>query len=125
MNSYYHNDILMAIHITSVDEGVHAVTPENEPLQVLTMTKMKGESVKAHRHEPKARQTTNLQECLVVKKGILKIDLYFENECFKSVILNTGDAFITMRGGHAIYFLEDSEILEIKNGPYIEDKILI
>ncbi len=119
MNQYFFKNILMAIKIDAFNKGVTPITSDKEPLQLLTINKQKGDVVKQHTHPKKKRQTDSLQECLVVIKGRLKIQLYnLEGQLFETVEVREGEAFITLNGGHEIEFLEDSQVFEIKNGPH-------
>lgn len=118
MNYFYKNS-LMAIKIASFGKGVNPITSEDQPLQLLTINRSQGESVKVHTHPKKNRITEILQECLVVIKGKIKVNLYsLDGNLYESVEVNAGEAFITLDGGHEIEFLEDSQVYEIKNGPY-------
>ncbi len=44
---------------------------------------------------------------------------------YSIIVLKVGDVFILQNGGHGFHFLEDSEFIEVKNGPKAESKILI
>ncbi len=77
-------------------------------------------------HKSVERVTQNLQECLVVIKGKMKIDLFAsDNKFFKSIYVSAGQTVIFISGGHAVRILEDAELIEVKNGPFIEDKVFI
>lgn len=109
----------MAVKIDSFQKGVNPITADNQPLQLLTLKRDKGEIVNKHTHPKKIRQTNSLQECLVVIKGKIKVDLYsFKGILFESIEVSKGEAFITLDGDHAVEFLEDSEVFEVKNGPH-------
>ncbi len=126
MEKIFNNKLLIAVRIKNLKKGVESITEPLEPLQVLVHKRQKGGYIKAHLHESKKRITQKLQECLVVLKGRIKIDLYgADKKLFKSILLSVGQVLIFVNGGHAIHLLEDSEIIEIKNGPFIEDKVLI
>ena len=102
------------------------LTDLREPLQVLVHKRKMGEYTKAHIHTPKKRVNQKLQECLVVIKGKIKIDLYAPDKKFiKSIFLSAGQAVIFMNGGHGIHIVKDAEIIEVKNGPFVQDKVLI
>lgn len=102
------------------------VTDPKEPLQLVAFKHKAGKYTKAHIHKPRKRITQGLQEFLIVTKGKIKIDLYApDKKIFKSIYLTAGQAVIFMHGGHAVRVLKDSEILEVKNGPFIEDKVFI
>jgi hypothetical protein len=120
------NNTVIAIRIKKLKNGVISLTDPNEPLQLVTHKRSSGECTKAHIHVPKRRITEKLQECLVVIKGKIKIDFYTpKKKYFKSIYLSAGETIIFMNGGHGVHILKDSEIIEIKNGPFIEDKILL
>lgn len=126
MDQIYYKDTLLAIHIQNLAEGSNPVTLPDHHLQMVTVKHPKGTTLKAHTHRPQKRVTSQLQECLVVCKGKIKVDLYSpEKTLFKKIIVNQGEAFITISGGHGIHILEDAEIFELKNGPFIDDKELI
>ena len=36
-------------------------------------------------------------------------------------VLNKGDVILLAYGGHGLYMLEESEIIEVKQGPYADD----
>lgn len=102
------------------------ITDPDESLQLVIHKRSAGEYTKAHIHAPKKRITKKLHECLVVIKGKIKVDFYTpDKKYFKSIYLSAGEAIIFMNGGHGVHILKDSEIIEIKNGPFIEDKIFI
>lgn len=126
MEKIFHAHILIAIRIKKIPEGSIPLTPGDQPLQVVTLKHPQGTYLKAHKHLPRQRITSRLQECLVVKKGKIKIDLYApDDKLFKHLYLSLGEALILVNGGYAIHFLKNSEIFELKNGPFIEDKVLI
>ncbi len=126
MEKIIYNNTLIAIRFKKFKSGAVPLTDSLEPLQVLVHKRQKGKYTKAHMHTPKERVTQKLQECLVVMKGKIKIDLYGpDKKFFKSIFLSVGQVLIFMNGGHAVHLLENSEIVEVKNGPFIEDKVLI
>lgn len=126
MEKIFYNNTLLAIRVKRLKNGATPLTDPLEPLQVLTHKQKKGKYTKAHTHTQKKRITQKLQECLVVVKGKIRIDLYgTDKKFFKSIYLSAGQAVIFINGGHAVNILEDSEIIEVKNGPFFEDKVLI
>ena len=126
MDKYYHNHNLIAFRLRAIPKGSVPATDTHEFVQMVTLKHPKGKYLAAHVHIPKIRETTNLQECLFVKKGKVRIDLYSrEKEFVKKIYLKQGDTFLLLRGGFGIEILEDSELIEVKNGPFIEDKQFI
>lgn len=121
----YKNE-LMGIKIRNMSFGSNPITDGKEPLQLVTLKHPKGVYLKAHTHAPKKRITESLQECLIVKKGKIRLDLYGHDKQFhKRLYLKPGELFILTKGGYGIQLMEDSELIEVKNGPFKEDKILI
>ena len=117
---------LVAILIKKIPKGSIPHTKESEPLQLVTLKHPKGKYLMAHTHKPIKREINKLQECLIVKKGKIKLDLYgSDKKLFKKIILKDGESLILLNGGYGIRILEDSELIELKNGPFIEDKILL
>jgi mannose-6-phosphate isomerase-like protein (cupin superfamily) len=61
-------------------------------------------------------------ETLFIRKGKVRIDFYTEQkEYLSSEILTSGDVVLLSRGGHGFEMLEESEIIEVKQGPYESD----
>src|SRR3989338_925148 len=108
---------LVAIVLGSFPKGSIPQTGGQEPLQLVTLKHPKGKYLLAHTHQPTPRKTAKMQECLVVRKGKIKVDLYGpDKKMFKKVILKTGDLLILLNGGYGIHILEDAELIELKNG---------
>ena len=127
MEEIYYKNTLVGIRVRSLKKGSIPITPEREPLQLLGLRYPKGHSWVPHRHAPKRRVTDHLQECLVVRKGKVKVDVYALGDVkVKSITLKAGELFILLNGGYGIHALENVELFELKNGPFMgEDKILI
>ena len=63
------------------------------------------------------------QEVLFIKKGKLRIDFYDEERKYlESRILKAGDSILLASGGHGLEVLEEVEMIEVKQGPYIGEK---
>lgn len=126
MSEIKYKNKLFAIFLRNLPDGSIPQTKGKEPLQLVTLKHPKGKYLLAHTHKPTPRQTEKMQECLIIKKGKVKIDLYSpDKKMFKKLIMKTGDLLILLNGGYGIHILEDAEMIELKNGPFIEDKILI
>ena len=127
MEKFIHQDIILGVKIATCNPGTTPLTVGDEPLQLLTLNHPKKTKLVNHLHAPKKRTVKFAETCFVVKKGRIKLLLYSANKDFvTSVILKAGDIFLTFNGsGHGVEFLLDSEVAEIKNGPFIEDKVLI
>lgn len=126
MDKIFHKNVLVAICIRTLANGSIPITDGKEPLQLVTLKHLKGTYLKAHTHIPKKRITQKMQECLIVRRGKVKIDLYSpDRKIFKFIYLQPGDVFVLVNGGYGIHLIKDSELIEVKNGPFIEDKMLL
>ena len=96
------------------------ISPINEYLQISTQKLKKDSLIKPHIHQKNKRITTSTQEIWLVLKGKLSINIFdIDKKKIKNFILGSGDMYILFRGGHSFKILEDNtEIYEIKNGPY-------
>jgi hypothetical protein len=60
---------------------------------------------------------------LILKQGKLRVDFYDnKKEYLESYILKAGDVMLLESGGHGFEVLEDVEMVEVKQGPYVEDQ---
>lgn len=133
LTKYYSNEqnsslkkTLIGIKIFNIADGSTPITSPDQPLQVVTLKHKKGNYLKAHIHTPKKRTTKHLQECLFVKRGKIKIDLYTTGKKYiRSLFLEEDQIFLLVTGGYGIHIIEDCEMFEFKNGPFIEDKQLV
>lgn len=117
-------DELIAIIIPSdfSSEGLHFFTPGDFPQQLGFIHRKRGDSAQNHIHNPVKRTIELTQEVLYVKKGRVKAMLFTKNkEYLCDKILATGDLIMLASGGHGFEFLEDTELIEVKQGPYLEE----
>ncbi len=114
--------IAMIVRAEFKREGVEFFTPDNFSQQLGYMNRPKGYTVNPHTHKKVISEMHLTHEVLYIKTGKIKILLYNNNNQFiKECILNTGDVILLAAGGHSIEMLEDSELIEIKQGPYSND----
>jgi hypothetical protein len=127
-----HNGTLLAIITKSADwqEGLNFISAESDFEQVGFWHYPKGQKLKAHIHLTAPREILKTQEVIFVKQGLLRLDIFSEQEeKIDSLELSTGDTAVLLNGGHGYEILEDNtQVLEVKNGPYVgveKDKKLI
>ena len=97
-------------------------TPDDFPQQLGYMNRKKGYSIPPHVHNAVERQVNDTQEVLYVKSGVVRVDYYDNNKKYlESRLLAPGDVVLLAYGGHGFYMCEDSEIIEVKQGPYVGD----
>lgn len=101
------------------EEGIHFLTPENFTQQLGYMKRPKGYIIKPHKHIQFTREIVFTKEVLYIKRGKIRIDFYDDNQNYiESKILNKGDVILLAFGGHGIEVVEETEIIEVKQGPY-------
>ena len=120
-----HNNSLLAIIIYSSfeREGIIFFTDDDSPQQVGYMKREEGYEIQPHRHNLVKREVFQTQEVLLVKSGKIRVDLYDDSEIYViSKILSKGDIILLASGGHGFKMIVDSEIVEIKQGPYLGER---
>lgn len=116
-----HSGITIAIIIrhSYSQDGVSFFTPHDYSQQLAFMKHPKGKVIQAHTHNPVNRSITKTQEVLVIKKGVLRVDLYNDDQVYlESKTLHAGDVILLAHGGHGFEVLEPIEMVEVKQGPY-------
>ena len=119
--------IAIIIYAEHQSEGINFLTPPNLSQQLATMKRPKGYKISPHIHKPVPRQVQYTQETLFLKKGKMRVNFYDENRKFlEERILKTGDVILLVSGGHDFLMLEETEMIEVKQGPYAgaEDKVI-
>lgn len=114
--------IAMIVRNNHECEGVDFLTPGDYSQQVAYMHHPEGKQIDAHIHNVVRRDVLMTQEVLVIKKGKLRVDFYDNYEDYlESRILEAGDVMLLVSGGHGFKVLEELEMIEIKQGPYVGD----
>lgn len=77
----------------------------------------------AHSHHSQDRHITDVQQAIVLQKGVLAVDFYVpDGTCFRTVELHAGDAILLVHGAHAVRVLEEVRAISVKQGPFLGDK---
>ena len=108
----------------SVDKNFF--TENEEELQVAGFNLKKDEIIIRHYHPNQDRTIKTTSEVIIVKTGMLQVDIYDDSHNFiEKFILEDGDIAILISGGHGLSVIDDCEFIEVKQGPYNEstDKI--
>jgi hypothetical protein len=103
-------------------DGIQFFTPDDFSQQLGYMSHKKGHIIKPHLHNKFERIVNFTFEVLFIKSGIVKVNFYSgDKKYLKSDLLNQGDVILLAYGGHGFEILEDSEMIEVKQGPYAGD----
>ena len=119
-----HNNQIYAIIIRNdySKDGVEFFTANDFSQQLAFMKHPKGKIIQPHLHNVVTREVHYTKEVLVIRKGALQVDFYDDNKLYlESRTLNSGDIILLAFGGHGFKCLEDVEMVEIKQGPYLGD----
>lgn len=108
-------------------EGILFFTPNTFSQQLGYMNRAAGYVIPPHDHNPVPRTIEWTQEVLFIRSGKVRLDIYApgSREYLESYILLPGDVVLLAHGGHGFVMLEQSEMIEVKQGPYAgeQDKI--
>ncbi len=100
-------------------EGIDFFTPIDYSQQLGYMNRSKGYKIQPHIHNKVERKINYTQEVLFIKSGLVRVDFYkTDKKYLNSKLLNRGDVILLSFGGHGFEMLEDSEIIEVKQGPF-------
>ncbi|MGF7078028.1 hypothetical protein [Mucilaginibacter sp. UYCu711] len=124
-----HNNQMLALIIRSSfsKQGIEFFTPQDFSQQLGYMNRPAGYVINPHVHRLVERKVTLTQEVLYIKSGKVKVDFYDDHRNYlESRVIEEGDVILLAAGGHGFEMLENSEMIEVKQGPYCgdEDKII-
>lgn len=104
-------------------DGIEFFTPGDFSQQLGYMKHKAGSTIQEHIHVLHHRDVNFTLETLFVKKGRVRINFFNPDKSFfTSRELETGDVILLASGGHGFEFLEETEMIEVKQGPYCSDK---
>jgi hypothetical protein len=101
------------------EDGISFFSPPEFSQQLGLISRKKAHVIKPHIHKTVHRKVSTTQEVLHILSGRIEVVLYCKDrKKIKSLHLTAGDTILLASGGHGIEFIEDSRILEVKQGPY-------
>ena len=111
--------LAMLLRTSYKAEGIQFFTPDDFSQQLAYMNRPQGYVIAPHVHNAVPREVQFTKEVLFIKTGKVRVDFYDDNQRYlESRILNPGDVVLLAFGGHGFEMLEESEIIEVKQGPY-------
>jgi len=103
-------------------DGIEFFTPAEFSQQLGFMKHSKGHKIQEHIHRLQPREVKYTQETLFIRNGRVRVHFYNDDKVhLTSRDLNTGDVILLASGGHGFEFLEDTEMVEVKQGPHSGD----
>lgn len=120
-NVMYEDQLLALIIYDNFKEpGVHFLTTDGVYQQLAYMNHPQGKLIEPHIHNPVSREVLLTQEVLFIKSGKLRVDFYSNTQVYiESRVLNKGDVILLISGGHGFEVIEEIEMIEVKQGPYL------
>lgn len=116
------NVIAILLRAEYSDSGIKFFTPDDYSQQLAYMNRPKNYEIMPHVHNSVVRQVQFTKEVLFIKSGKVRVDFYNNEQSYlESRILYPGDIILLAFGGHGFTMIEDSEIIEVKQGPYAGD----
>jgi hypothetical protein len=122
------NDVVLARHIpadVAWTDGLSFFSDESEFQQVGTWVYQQGKQLLAHAHNVVPREVSLTQEILYVKQGRIKATIFDSlGAQVAEIEAGEGDIMCLLFGGHGYEIMaENTQVLEIKNGPYLGAEI--
>lgn len=117
-----HDNIELAIIIRHSfhKDGIEFFTPRSYSQQIGYMNRPAGYIIAPHVHNQVPRKVEYTKEVLFIKTGRLRVDFYSEEQDYlESIVLEAGDVILLAYGGHGFEMLQQTEIIEVKQGPYV------
>jgi hypothetical protein len=114
--------LALVIRASYSADGIQFFTGEDSSQQLGYMKRPRGYEVSPHRHHRVDREVTVTQEVLLLRSGSCRLELYGSGTAvIHDTVLRVGDVVLLAAGGHGLVMLEESELIEIKQGPYAGD----
>ena len=115
--------LAMVIRGNFAGQKYNFLTSPESAMQLGVNSYQSGEKIKAHSHVEREKQIFQSQECLVLRKGHM---LFYIFDADKNLVAKTdlfaGDIAFQSSGGHGFEVLADTQIIEIKQGPFGGEK---
>lgn len=104
-------------------DGIEFLTRDEDSQQLGYMRRPAGYVITPHIHKPVPREVGYTKEVLFIRSGRARVDFYDDDRRYlESTVLETGDVVLLALGGHGFEMLEPTEIVEVKQGPYVGDR---
>ncbi len=121
LRKIYIGNELVAIFLPALMEvdKVKFVTDKKNPIQVGIHQGQQGDSAAVHYHQLARKLNINsTQELLYLIKGKIKVSIGPKKDrMMKTIVMNDNDGILLFDCRHGVEFLDNSRILEVKQGP--------
>ncbi len=111
--------LVLLVHSGLMPASTTFPTSSQFNLQIGFVVYPAGGDVPRHLHLPLERRTVGTAEVVLVRKGRCLLDVYAADRTpVATRELRQGDLMLMVGGGHGFRMLEDTVLLEVKQGPY-------
>ncbi len=120
-----HSGQTYAIFVTGKPEveGAKFITDHTEEFQIGIMERPAGHQVKPHRHPERSELIRNVSEFLYIQEGAAEVTVFDDQWApLHKQKVAAGDFLVFFRGGHALTMLQETRLIEVKQGPFPGDK---
>ncbi len=112
--------VCMIVRAEPAPDETTFYTPYHFNVQVGKIVYPAGSEIPRHTHRSVIRYVVGTSEVLVVQKGRMIVDIYTDDHAFLcSREVGLGDVVVLLSAGHGFRLLEDTVLLEVKQGPYV------
>jgi cupin fold WbuC family metalloprotein len=113
-------EIAMVIRAGFSTQETRFLTQESHQFQLGFIVYKAGSTIPCHTHLPIPRSLVGTSEAILVRQGRAVVMLFdTQRVLITEMELRVGDLIVLYKGGHGFRLLEDTVLMEIKQGPYI------
>lgn len=117
------NLIALLIVKDEIKEGTNFETTKDHEFQIGSFSLSKNTVIENHVHLNQNRRVIKTSEVLVVLEGEMEVTIFNNNQEYIDIVtVRAGDTIALLSGGHGIKINEDCKFVEVKQGPYVEEK---
>jgi hypothetical protein len=112
-------ELALIIRSSFSKDGIEFFTPNDYSQQLGYMKRPSGYLIAPHVHNTVPSKVSYTSEVLFIRSGRVRVDFYNIDRCYlESSILERGDIILLALCGHGFEMLEETEIVEVRQGPY-------
>ena len=87
------------------------------------MNHKKNHNIYPHTHQKRSTKVLLTTELIIILKGLLRVDFYNEKQNYLfSKKIKKGDLIYLMHGSHGFKVLKETQMIEVKQGPFQKSK---
>jgi hypothetical protein len=118
---------LISKNSTIPDNTIKFFSQPEDEMQVGLMQRPAGYKINPHIHRPNVREVRRTSEFLYIKSGLILVHFYdVDGKKITERKICKDQFLLQLNGGHSFDFLEDTTILEVKQGPFDEaEKVVL